>query len=90
MPKRKDVVAEQLHELADDLEDLWKALTRDPAVEKRKERIWTLLTGALGVAATMGSRRVIAKLWPILTGEQPPTPRSAGQPAPPAREKTPA
>lgn len=93
MPKRKDVVADQLRELADDLEDLWKALTRDPAAEKRKERAWSMLTGVLGVAATMASRRAVAKLWPILTGEQPPTPRAPGaspQAASPPREKTPA
>ena len=90
MAKRKDVVAEQLSELAGDLEALWKALTRDPAAEKRKERAWAVLTGVLGVAATMASRRAVAKVWPILTGEQPPAQRRPAQPAPPPREKTPA
>jgi hypothetical protein len=83
MAKRRDVVAEQLHQLADDFEELWKALTRDPAVERRKERGWTLLVGALGAGATMASRRLVAKVWPILTGEQPPiakTPRPAPRP----------
>jgi hypothetical protein len=77
MAKRKDVVAEQLHQLADDLEELWKAATRDPTTERRKERGWTLLVGVLGAGATMASRRLVAKLWTILTGEQPPTPRRA-------------
>jgi hypothetical protein len=72
MPNRRDVVVEQLQALADDLEQLWKAATRDPAVERRKERAWMLLTGALGALATIASRRAVAKLWPILTGE--PTP----------------
>ena len=90
MASRKDVVAEQLHQLADDLDELWKALTRDPAVEKRKERAWTLLVGVLGAAATMASRRAVAKLWPILTGEQPPTQKTPAQAAPQPREKTPA
>ncbi len=84
MPKRREVVAEQLRELADDLDDLWKALTRDPAAEKRKERAWTLLTGAIGAAATMASRRAVTKLWPILTGEQPLMPRAPTKP--PQRE----
>jgi hypothetical protein len=93
MPKRKDVVAEQLSDLADDFEDLWRALVRDPAKEARKERIWTVLTGVVGAASTMASRRLVAKLWPILTGEQPPTPRMPKpHSAPPtqAREEEPA
>jgi hypothetical protein len=85
MPKRKDVVAEQLHALADDLEELWKALTRDPAAERRKLRIWSAVSGLLGVVATMASRRAVTKLWPILTGEQPPTPR---MPQPAAQRET--
>ena len=72
MPNRRDLVVEQLHALADDLEELWKAATRDPAAERRKERAWVLLTGALGALATTASRQALAKIWPILTGE--PTP----------------
>jgi hypothetical protein len=81
MPKRKDVVADELRQLADDLEELWKAITRDPAVEQRKRRGWAILTGVLGAAATMGTRRVLGKLWPILTGERPPVgPAPSGSP----------
>jgi hypothetical protein len=72
MPKRRDVVAEQLRELADDLENLWRAATRDPKKEARRERTWTIVSGALAAASTMASRRLLAKLWPILTGERPP------------------
>jgi len=79
MANRRDLVVEQLRALADDLEELWKAATRDPAAEKRKQRGWVLLTGALGAVATMASRKALAKLWPILTGEPPP-----GQKAPDA------
>ena len=71
--KRRDLVSEQLRVLADDLEELWKAATRDPAAERRKQRTWILLTGALGAAATMASRKVMTKLWPILTGEPVPS-----------------
>jgi hypothetical protein len=81
MTKRRDLVVEQLQALADDLEELWKAATRDPAAEKRKERAWMLLTGALGAASTMASRKLVAKIWPILTGEPPPGTKA---PAPPA------
>jgi hypothetical protein len=90
MANRRDLVGEQLRALADDLEELWKAATRDPAAEKRKERLWMLLTGALGVASTMASRRLLLKLWPILTGEPPPPgptrPPTGPEPARPTRE----
>src|SRR6478736_2492818 len=42
---RRELVVRQLHTLADDLEELWKAATRDPVVEQRRERGWILLTG---------------------------------------------
>jgi hypothetical protein len=79
MPNRRDAVAEQLRELADDLENLWRAATRDPKKEARRERIWMMVSGALGVASTMASRKLLAKLWPILTGEMPPTGAGAQQ-----------
>ena len=79
--KRRDLVSEQLRVLADDLEELWKAATRDPAAERRKQRTWILLTGALGAVSTMASRKVMTKLWPILTGE--PVPSVAPPSSPP-------
>lgn len=78
MANRKDVVMQQLGQLADDLEELWKAATRDPAVELRKRRAWTIISGVVGAAAAMASRRAVAKFWPILTGEQPPTAKTPG------------
>jgi hypothetical protein len=86
--KRRHLVAQQLRVLADDLEELWKAATRDPAAERRKQRGWILLTGALGAASTMASRKLMSKLWPILTGE--PVPSVAPPSSPPrAREPEP-
>jgi hypothetical protein len=88
MAKRRELVVEQLHALADDLEELWKAATRDPAAERRKQRGWVLLTGALGAVSTIASRKVLAKVWPILTGEQPPGPKGPQAPqGPPAPER---
>jgi hypothetical protein len=46
---------------------------RDPKVEKRKRDAWGLLQGALGAVATIGARRIVARVWGVLTGEQPPT-----------------
>ncbi len=78
--RRRDLVVQQLQALADNLEELWKAATRDPAAERRKQRGWILLTGALGAVSTMASRKAMAKLWPILTGEPPPGTKAPSEP----------
>jgi hypothetical protein len=85
MANRRELVAEQLRAVADDLEQLWKVATRDPAAERRKQRAWVLLTGVLGALATTASRQAIAKLWPILTGEPAPWTTASG----PRRERKP-
>jgi hypothetical protein len=77
MPTRSDVVAEELDELLDSLKRLWIALTADPKKQARKERAWSIVAGAFGAGATMAARRVLAKVWPVLTGEPPPPQRSA-------------
>lgn len=93
LARRRELVVRQLHALADDLEELWKAATRDPAAEQRKERGWILLTGALGAVSAMVSRKAMAKLWPILTGEPPPgakepkEQKEPSQPAPAPRDR---
>ena len=83
MAKRRDVVAEQLDELRQDLEQLWGALTHDPKAEARKQRLWTVFVGAFGALGALAARKVATKAWAILTGETPPigpTPRSAASP----------
>lgn len=65
-------MSEQLGELRTDLRNLWAALSRDPKSEARKERVWTILAGALGAVAAMGARRVASKAYGVLTGEVPP------------------
>ena len=75
MPKRSDVVVEQLEELKTDFGALWVGLTHDPKQEARKKRLWLVLTGALGAVAALGARRLAAKAWGVLTGEAPPTAR---------------
>jgi hypothetical protein len=36
---------------------------------------WGALQGALGAAATIGARRIVSRLWGVLTGERPPAKR---------------
>ena len=82
MPKRKDLVADQLSTLADDLERLWRTATQDPKAEARRERAWMIVSGVLSAASTVVARKAAAKLWPILTGEVPPTTKVQTQPPP--------
>jgi hypothetical protein len=53
-------------------EAAWK-VGRDPKTERRKRIQWGILQGAIGAVFTLGARRVGAKAWGVLTGEQPPT-----------------
>jgi hypothetical protein len=81
MPSKRDVVSEQLLEVKQDLRDLWVAVTVDPKKQARKERMWTILAGALGALATMGARRATTKIWAVLTGEAPPPAQKAQEDA---------
>jgi hypothetical protein len=72
MPTKSDVITEQLDEIRQDLRHLWIALTTDPKKQKRKERAWSLVSGALAAAATLGARQAATKIWTRLTGEMPP------------------
>jgi len=92
MSKRTELVAEQLHKLAADLEGLWIAATHDPKKEVRRERAWTVFSGALAAVAAVAARRAVSKVWPILTGEEPPVARAArpAQPQPEVAERQPA
>ena len=64
----KEAFAEDLRALAEDL----KAFVEDPKKRARKERRWRVLYGVIALGFTMVSRRVAARAWAILTGEQPP------------------
>jgi hypothetical protein len=81
---RRAAVAEDLRALADDLKSLYESATTDPKERRRKELQWNALQAALGVLTTVVARRLVVKLWGILTGEQapqrPPTERRRPEP----------
>jgi hypothetical protein len=56
------------------VEKAW-TLGRDKKAEQRKRLAWGLVQGVVGAVFTLAARRVGAKAWGILTGEQPPTKR---------------
>jgi hypothetical protein len=86
MTDKRDVVAEQLEELRQDLRDLWVALTVDPKKQARKERMWMILAGAFGAVATMAARKLATRIWTVLTGEPPPPVQAAERQAAETKE----
>lgn len=79
----REAVAEDLRALADDL----KAFVQDPKKRASKERRWRVLYGVLALGFTMASRRLAARAWAILTGEQPPA--KGGPPPAPSESREP-
>ncbi len=69
---RRAAVAEDLRALADDLKSLYESATTDPKERRRKERRWNALETTLGVVMTLAGRRLVVKLWGVLTGEEAP------------------
>jgi hypothetical protein len=90
---RRDAVAEDLRALADDLKRLYESATTDPKELKWRDRRWRILEGGIGVVMTLALRRLLIKLWGVLTGEEapkrPPTEPTHGevQAGRPAREQ---
>jgi hypothetical protein len=72
VPEKREVVAQQLRELAEDLKGLRDALVQDPKEQARKERAWRILYGASTAVFAIASRQVAARAWGVLTGERPP------------------
>jgi hypothetical protein len=77
MPTKSAVVSQQLGALGEDVKQLWVAITADPKREARKQRAWSIVSGILAAAATIVARRGAARVWAIVTGEQPPPARKA-------------
>ena len=81
------MLVSNLEELQQDLTDLWRTLTRDPAKEARRERAWTILAGAFTAVGAIVARKAAARVYGILTGEtapivkQPPAPPPSGGPS---------
>jgi hypothetical protein len=75
VPSKGAVVTQQLGALGEDVKQLWVAVAADPKKQARKQRVWTIVSGIIGAAATILARRGASRLWAILTGEQPPAAR---------------
>ena len=54
------------------VEKAW-TVGRDPKTQRKKRLLWGALQGVVGAVFTIGARRLGAKAWSVLTGEQPPS-----------------
>ena len=54
------------------VEKAW-TVGRDPKTERNKRLLWGAVQGLVGAVFTLAARRLVAKLWGVLTGEQPPS-----------------
>ena len=75
MADRRELLAEQLRTIADDLRGLVVTARHDPKERARGDRVRTLLFGGLVAVLTLAARKLVAKVWHVLTGEPPPTTR---------------
>jgi hypothetical protein len=71
--KTEEKVRSAIARVGEGLSEKAWTVGRDPKVEKRKRVAWGVLQGALGAVATIGARRIVSRVWGVLTGEQPPT-----------------
>ena len=71
--KLEDRVRSAIATVGEEITERAWTVGRDPKTERRKRVQWAILQGAIGAAFTLGARRIGAKLWGVLTGEQPPT-----------------
>jgi hypothetical protein len=71
----REAVAEDLRALADEL----KMFVQDPKERARKERRWRALYSGLALVFAVAGRRIAARAWSVLTGEQPPVKGAAAR-----------
>jgi hypothetical protein len=75
MESKRELAKEQLERLGQELQGLYDVLTKDPKKEQRRERAWAMLYGVTSAGFALVARRVLMRVWPILTGEAPPMAR---------------
>jgi hypothetical protein len=73
--KTEEKVRSAIARVGEGLSEKAWTVGRDPKTEKRKRLAWGVLQGALGAVAAIGARRIGARAWGVLTGEQPPAKR---------------
>jgi hypothetical protein len=71
--KTEDRVRSAIARAGEELAEKAWTVGRDAKAEKRKRLAWGIVQGAIGAVFTLGARRLGAKAWGVLTGEQPPS-----------------
>ena len=69
----EDKVRSAIARVGEEVSEKAWTVGRDAKAEKRKRLAWGVVQGAIGAVFTLAARRVGAKAWGVLTGEQPPT-----------------
>jgi hypothetical protein len=68
-------IRQAIARVGQEIQDLAWTVGRDEKREAKLRRRWRMLEAALGIAATVASRKAAARLYSILTGEPPPQQR---------------
>jgi hypothetical protein len=71
--KTEEKVRSTIAKLGTELTEKAWTVGRDAKAERKKRLAWGVLQGGLAAIATLGARRIGARAWGVLTGEQPPT-----------------
>jgi hypothetical protein len=73
--KTEDRVRAAIARAGEELTEKAWTVGRDQKAERRKRMAWGIVQGTIGAVFTLAARRAGAKIWGVLTGEQPPTRR---------------
>jgi len=74
--KTEDRVRSAIARVGEEVSEKAWTVGRGAKTEKRKRLAWGVVQGVVGAVFTLAARRVGAKTWGVLTGEQPPTKKS--------------
>ena len=73
--KTEDRIRSAIARAGEGLSEKAWTVGRDKKAEQRKRIAWGIVQGGVGAVFTLVARRAGAKVWGVLTGEQPPAKR---------------
>ena len=68
-----DAIRSGIARIGDGIAEKAWTVGRDEKAERKKRIAWGVVQGSIGAVFTLVARRLGAKAWGVLTGEQPPT-----------------
>ena len=67
-----DAIRSGIARIGDGIAEKAWTVGRDEKAERKKRIAWGVVQGSIGAVFTLVARRLGAKAWGVLTGEQPP------------------